>query len=100
MTDWRLEAFRAWEQMIEPEWANVSYNLIFRLFYYSAPKAVDPNKTLDDVDPELLEMYKKVRYPRCKMMNNSHGYRSRFGFCCNYFQNISEKELFYEYFRS
>jgi Fe-S cluster assembly protein SufB len=28
--------------------------------YYSAPK-VDPN-TLDDVDPELLEMYKKVRY--------------------------------------
>jgi Fe-S cluster assembly protein SufB len=25
MTDWRLEAFRAWEQMIEPEWANVSY---------------------------------------------------------------------------
>jgi hypothetical protein len=29
--------------------------------YYSAPKAVDPNKTLDDVDPELLEMY-KVRY--------------------------------------
>jgi Fe-S cluster assembly protein SufB len=26
--------------------------------YYSAPKAVDPNKTLDDVDPELLEMYK------------------------------------------
>jgi Fe-S cluster assembly protein SufB len=27
-------------------------------FHYSAPKAVDPNKTLDDVDPELLEMYK------------------------------------------
>jgi Fe-S cluster assembly protein SufB len=28
--------------------------------HYSAPKAVDPNKTLDDVDPELLEMYKKL----------------------------------------
>jgi Fe-S cluster assembly protein SufB len=59
-----FEAFRAWEQMIEPEWANVHYaNLIFAISYYSAPKAVDPNKTLDDVDPELLEMYKKVRYP-------------------------------------
>jgi Fe-S cluster assembly protein SufB len=34
----------------------------FQAIYYSAPKAVDPNKTLDDVDPELLEMYKKVRY--------------------------------------
>jgi hypothetical protein len=33
-------------------------NQISGYFYYSAPKAVDPNKTLDDVDPELLEMYK------------------------------------------
>jgi Fe-S cluster assembly protein SufB len=33
-------------------------NQTFKDFYYSAPKAVDPNKTLDDVDPELLEMYK------------------------------------------
>jgi Fe-S cluster assembly protein SufB len=58
MTDWRLEAFRAWQEMIEPEWANVHIqNQIFRLSYYSAP-SVDPNKTLDDVDPELLEMYK------------------------------------------
>jgi Fe-S cluster assembly protein SufB len=53
MTDWRIEAFRAWEQMIEPEWVRITPNLIFRHSYYSAPKAVDPNKTLDDVDPEL-----------------------------------------------
>jgi Fe-S cluster assembly protein SufB len=40
--------------------------------YYSAPKAVDPNKTLDDVDPELLEMYKKlgISVDEQKMMNN------------------------------
>jgi Fe-S cluster assembly protein SufB len=44
--------------MTEPEWANVHYaKPDFQDFYYS-PKAVDPNKTLDDVDPELLEMYK------------------------------------------
>jgi Fe-S cluster assembly protein SufB len=40
-----FEAFRAWEQMIEPEWANViTPNLIFAISYYSAPKAVDPIK--------------------------------------------------------
>jgi Fe-S cluster assembly protein SufB len=37
-------------------------NLIFRLYPYYSHTKVDPNKTLDDVDPELLEMYKKVRY--------------------------------------
>jgi Fe-S cluster assembly protein SufB len=39
-------------------WANVHYADFQAISYYSAPKAVDPNKTLDDVDPELLEMYK------------------------------------------
>ena len=62
MTDWRIEAFRAWEQMEEPEWANVQYEKpnFQAISYYSAPKKVDPNKTLDDVDPELLAMYKKL----------------------------------------
>jgi Fe-S cluster assembly protein SufB len=60
MTDWRIESFRAWQEMTEPEWANVHYAKpdFQAISYYSAPKAVDPNKTLDDVDPELLEMYK------------------------------------------
>jgi Fe-S cluster assembly protein SufB len=74
MTDWRIEAFRAWEQMIEPEWANVHYEKpdFQAISYYSAPKAIDPNKTLDDVDPELLEMYKKlgISVDEQKMMNN------------------------------
>jgi Fe-S cluster assembly protein SufB len=60
MDDRLAYAFRAWEQMVEPEWANVNYAKpdFQAISYYSAPKAVDPNKTLDDVDPELLEMYK------------------------------------------
>ena len=74
MTDWRIEAFRAWQEMIEPEWANVHYEKpdFQAISYYSAPKAVDPNKTLDDVDPELLEMYKKlgISVDEQKMMNN------------------------------
>jgi len=74
MTDWRLEAFRAWEQMIEPEWANVHYEKpdFQAISYYSAPKQIDPNKTLDDVDSELLEMYKKlgISVDEQKKMNN------------------------------
>jgi len=62
MTDWRLEAFRIWESMEEPEWANVRYEKpnFQDISYYSAPKKADPNKSLDDVDPELLEMYRKL----------------------------------------
>ena len=62
MTDWRLEAFRIWSEMEEPDWANVHYEKpdFQAISYYSAPKKADPNKTLDDVDPELLEMYRKL----------------------------------------
>ncbi|MBU2997656.1 Fe-S cluster assembly protein SufB [Cellulophaga baltica] len=62
MTLWRLEAFKIWKEMEEPEWANVHYEKpdFQAISYYSAPKKADPNKTLDDVDPELLEMYKKL----------------------------------------
>jgi Fe-S cluster assembly protein SufB len=74
MTDWRIESYRAWELMTEPEWANVHYDKpdFQAIAYYSAPKSIDPNKTLDDVDPELLEMYKKlgINVDEQKMMNN------------------------------
>ena len=74
MTDWRIEAFRAWQEMVEPEWANVHYEKpdFQAISYYSAPKKADPNKTLDDVDPELLAMYKKlgISVDEQKMMNN------------------------------
>ncbi|MBN4057875.1 Fe-S cluster assembly protein SufB [Olleya sp. AH-315-K02] len=74
MTEWRLEAFRIWEQMEEPEWANVTYKKpdFQDISYYSAPKSVDPNKTLDDVDEDLLAMYKKlgISIDEQKKMNN------------------------------
>ncbi|MCL4122161.1 UNVERIFIED_CONTAM: hypothetical protein GTU68_033913 [Idotea baltica] len=62
MTNWRLESFRIWKGMVEPDWANVHYEKpdFQAISYYSAPKAADPNKTLDDVDPDLLEMYRKL----------------------------------------
>ncbi|WP_339835241.1 Fe-S cluster assembly protein SufB [uncultured Maribacter sp.] len=62
MTLWRLEAFRIWKSMEEPTWANVHYEKpdFQKISYYSAPKSADPNKTLDDVDPDLLEMYRKL----------------------------------------
>ena len=74
MTEWRLDAFRIWKEMTEPNWANVTYEKpdFQAISYYSAPKDVDPNKTLDDVDPELLEMYKKlgISIEEQKRMNN------------------------------
>jgi len=74
MTEWRLEAFKVWKEMEEPEWANVNYEKpnFQDIAYYSAPVAVDPNKTLDDVDPELLAMYKKlgISVDEQKKMNN------------------------------
>lgn len=62
MTEWRLEAFRIWKTMKEPEWANVTYKKpdFQDIIYYSAPKKADPNKSLSDVDPDLLEMYRKL----------------------------------------
>ena len=74
MTEWRLEAFKVWKSMKEPDWANVKYKKpdFQAIAYYSAPTAVDPNKTLDDVDPDLLAMYKKlgISVDEQKKMNN------------------------------
>ena len=62
MTEWRLEAFRAWTEMEEPEWANVHYEKpdFQAISYYSAPKKKDKYESLDEVDPELLETFKKL----------------------------------------
>lgn len=62
MTDWRIEAFRAWQGMTEPEWANVHYQKpdFQAISYYSAPKKKDKYASLDEVDPELLETFKKL----------------------------------------
>ncbi|WP_321340264.1 Fe-S cluster assembly protein SufB [Breoghania sp.] len=66
MLEWRLDAYRRWLTMEEPNWARVSYPKIdFNdLYYYSAPKkAGDGPKSLDEVDPELLETYEKLGIP-------------------------------------
>lgn len=62
MTDWRIESFRAWKEMTEPEWANVHYEKpdFQAISYYSAPKKKDKYASLDEVDPELLETFKKL----------------------------------------
>ncbi|WP_159801476.1 Fe-S cluster assembly protein SufB [Flavobacterium sp. MK4S-17] len=62
MTEWRLEAFRAWEQMVEPEWANIHYAKpdFQAISYYSAPKKKPKYNSLDEVDPELLDTFKKL----------------------------------------
>lgn len=62
MTQWRLEAFRAWKEMEEPEWANVKYEKpdFQDISYYSAPNRKPKYNSLDEVDPELLDTFKKL----------------------------------------
>ena len=62
MTKWRLEAYRSWLQMKEPEWANVKYKKpdFQAISYYSAPKKKDKYESLDEVDPELLKTFDKL----------------------------------------
>ncbi|MGB5388438.1 MAG: Fe-S cluster assembly protein SufB [Eudoraea sp.] len=62
MTSWRLEAFRAWKEMIEPEWANINYKKpdFQNISYYSAPNKKPKYDSLDEVDPELLDTFKKL----------------------------------------
>ena len=58
MLDWRLDAFRRWQKMEEPEWAMVDYPKIDYQdqYYYASPKSMaEKPKSLDDVDPKLLE---------------------------------------------
>ncbi len=66
MTEWRLKAYRHWVTMTEPKWAHVRYNPIDyqSISYYAAPKnQKDAPKSLDDVDPKLLETYDKLGIP-------------------------------------
>ncbi|MDO4229854.1 MAG: Fe-S cluster assembly protein SufB [Capnocytophaga sp.] len=62
MTDWRLEAFRIWKQMEEPEWANVTYEKpdFQDISYYSAPKQKPKLNSLDEIDPKLRETFDKL----------------------------------------
>ncbi len=66
MLQWRLKAYRHWVGMNEPNWANVHHAPIDyqAISYYSAPKSKDDGpKSLDEVDPKLLETYEKLGIP-------------------------------------
>jgi Fe-S cluster assembly protein SufB len=71
MTDWRLQAFKRWKQMEEPEWAMVNYPPIDYQdqYYYARPKSMQEKpKSLDEVDPELLRTYEKLGIPLKEQM--------------------------------
>ncbi|MCC7439825.1 MAG: Fe-S cluster assembly protein SufB [Armatimonadetes bacterium] len=63
LLQWRLKAFRHWQKMEEPAWHNVHYPTIDyqSIIYFAAPKK--KANSLDEVDPELLEMYEKLGIP-------------------------------------
>ena len=62
MTEWRLESFRIWQKMEEPDWANIKYDKpdFQAIKYYSAPKKKPELASLDEVDPELLKTFEKL----------------------------------------
>jgi len=66
MLDWRLKAFERLENLKEPNWQKPKYPKINYqdLYYYSAPKSVQEKpKNLNDLDPKILETYKKLGIP-------------------------------------
>ncbi|KRE13065.1 Fe-S cluster assembly protein SufB [Bosea sp. Root483D1] len=65
MLEWRLDAFRRWKTMTEPSWSRVNYPPINYqdIYYYAAPKTGADPKSLDEVDPAILETYKKLGIP-------------------------------------
>ena len=65
LLDWRLKAFEFWQSMTEPTWAKLAYDKIDYqdLYYYSAPVQKAAPKSLDEVDPELLDTYAKLGIP-------------------------------------
>jgi Fe-S cluster assembly protein SufB len=64
LLDFRLQAYRHWLTMAEPQWQNVTYPKIdFQdIIYYSAPKP-KKKKSMDEVDPELLRTFEKLGVP-------------------------------------
>lgn len=65
LLDWRLKAYHKWLKMDEPNWSKLNYpNIDFQaISYYAAPKEKEKLKSLDEVDPELLETYNKLGIP-------------------------------------
>ncbi|KQP04800.1 Fe-S cluster assembly protein SufB [Methylobacterium sp. Leaf93] len=64
MLAWRLDAYKRWQTMKEPEWARVSYDKVDYkdIYYYAAPKR-PAAMSLDEIDPEILKTYEKLGIP-------------------------------------
>ena len=65
MLEYRLEAFRSWQKMKQPDWAHLNIPPIDYqdIYYYAAPKKKEGPKSLDEVDPELLRTFEKLGIP-------------------------------------
>ena len=66
MLEWRFKAYNKWLKMKEPKWANIKFPKIDYqdIYYFSAPKGFEKKpKDLSEVDPKLLETYKKLGIP-------------------------------------
>jgi Fe-S cluster assembly protein SufB len=70
LLEWRLTAFRHWREQAEPEWASVHHPPIDyqAISYFSAPRSTPGPKSLDEVDPKLLETYQKLGIPLAEQM--------------------------------
>ena len=65
LLNWRLKAFNHWKKMPQPDWAKLSIDPIDyqAISYFSKPKQDDGPKSLEEVDPKLLETYEKLGIP-------------------------------------
>src|SRR5213076_649343 len=65
MLDWRLKAFRIWQEMELPQWAKLQIPHIDYqdAYYYAEPKAKKTIGSLDELDPEILRVYEKLGIP-------------------------------------
>lgn len=65
LLDWRLKAYERWLKMPEPRWGKLKFpDIDYQdAYYYAAPKSGDRPKSLDEVDPKLLETYEKLGIP-------------------------------------
>jgi Fe-S cluster assembly protein SufB len=65
MLDWRLKAFRLWQEMEEPDWAKLGYPKIDYqdAFYYAEPRAKPKLGSLDELDPDIKAVYDKLGIP-------------------------------------
>ena len=65
LLDWRLDSYNRWLKMKEPDWSSLRYPKIDYqdAYYFSSPNEIEKPKSLDEVDPKLIETYNKLGIP-------------------------------------